>query len=326
METDDCMKEKLLSEMDDDLLDAEILALADGDTTEEASSPEMGSEFQEEYSEILRTGHNLRHRSMASSREESSYLAPWQRERLRQRNKRAGVTTRNDEDEKDISKGPMSLLSPTRAPPGEYSEDARAIVMLREAAEYLEQNAIPCTSPNCPATHPHGEGPYLFQGRVPDSELANVYFAPSIPPPSVVQAFNNLDALPSWQDLDMKDRFFNYHTAPCRPSKYLDKVGKLQCKSKNCGVEVQPHQKGAYLHGGLDGSLHLSRRLHHAFGISNPPPEVWDSAIRIQNGNATERDKERVDDFSAHHTRWDTGDARRAEMMSWQKERRSERP
>ena len=239
------------------------------------------------------------------------------KERLGRRVKRSGLTDRNDEYADDVPSGP---LSPTP------SEDARSVRLLLDAAKLLEQNVIPCTQPDCPVKHPHGERVYLFEGRVPNSELANVYFAPSRPPPSVVEAYNNLDGLPSWQDLDMKDRFFEYHTAPCRPSKHLDKVGKLRCKSEHCGVRLQPHQKGVYLHDGIDASLHMSRRLNHAFGISNPPPEVWQSAIQVQNGTGTELDEMRVDDFSVHHTRWDANDIRHYELSSWIKERRYQRP
>ena len=65
---------------------------------------------------------------------------------------------------------------------------------------------------------------------------------------------------------------------------------------------------------------------HHVFGISNPPPAVWDSLFRVQDGVATDRDHERVDDFNAHHVDFIPGDTRRPGLHIWQKERRKERP
>ncbi|KAL8838812.1 MAG: hypothetical protein Q9176_004885 [Flavoplaca citrina] len=298
-------------------VDENILELADGDTTEE-----------EDESDIIHAGPNLRVRQSATNNclENRPYLDPFREARARQRNQRSGVTMGNLEPENDVPSASSGPSTYTPAPLPETSQDAKSLAMFLDAAKLLEQNQIPCTSPDCPAPHPHMEGPYLFEGKVPNSELADVYFAPSIPPPAVVEAYNNIEKMPSLADLEIHDRFFAYHTVPCRPSRYLNKVGKSQCKSKNCGVDLQPHKTGAYLHDGYDASLHLSRRTCHVFGVSNPPPDIWDAAIRIQDGSATDRDLERVDDFSIHHSHFDVDDARRTELQSWQKERRSVRP
>lgn len=318
------------SATDNDLTDRDraIRASKGDDSTKKDVSPDKKPKVQDESSDIIRVGHNLRVRRSAidNAIENSPYLAPWHKEKLRRRNERSGVTMGKSEPESDVPGASTGPAVRTPTPPPETSEDARSLAMFLGAAKVLDQNVIPCTSPGCPVTHPHGEGPYLFEGKVPNSELANVYFSPSVPPPAVVKAFNAVDGMPSSKDLEMKDRFFEYHTAPCRPSKHLNKVWARQCKSKNCGVDLQPHKKGAYLHEGIDASLHQSRRSNHAFGISNPPPEVWESAFRVQDGNATDRDHERVNDFSAHHACFIKGDARRAELQSWQKERRNERP
>ncbi|KAL8733196.1 MAG: hypothetical protein Q9166_002213 [cf. Caloplaca sp. 2 TL-2023] len=332
-------------------LDAEILALAGGDTTEEEDlsegkgSPQANARFEGEHGVIIRTDHNLRHRSATGEimqtghdlrRREMTqafpYLASWQREQQQKRCQRTEGRLSMVEDNGETSGD--SASPPPQASRFLSPEKKEKFSKLIQAAIWVEQNDIPCTSPNCPVGHPHGEGLYRYEGEVPNSDLANVYFAPSIPPPAVVEAFNKINGRPSWQDLVIKDRFFDYHTVPCRPSKHLDKVGKLQCKSKNCGVESQPHQKGLYLDLGFDASLVTMRNTNHIFGISNPPPKVWDAAVRMKNGNGTERDHELVHDFSAHHTRWEDGDRIQwegglipaREFKKWQKEWKSQRP
>ncbi|KAL8685857.1 MAG: hypothetical protein Q9224_005642, partial [Gallowayella concinna] len=262
-------------------LDADILRLADPDATDDENStevvmsdsednaadgvsPQARTGFQEEYAELMRTGYNLRRRIAA---EESPYLASWQHEKERKRRERLEAASRIEKEEMEVSSvsmgGTTLIASPqisqtplTRVLPEsttqtastwENGQNEEAFTRLLRAAILREQNDIPCTSPNCPVTHPHGEGLYLYEGEVPNSGWAKVYFAPSIPPPAVVEAFNKIDGLPSWDDLNIKDRFFQYHTVPCRPSKHLNKVGKRPCTSQHCGVE-EPHQTGLYLH------------------------------------------------------------------------------
>ena len=287
-----------------------------------AGSQQKHQSYDDRYLSGRRSGNHVGHdprvqRSAINNViEESPYAGPWHQEQSRQRQERSGVT---------MGKAvPEAAYAPTQPP--KISDDVRSVAMLLDAAKVVDQNVIPCTSPDCPVTHPHGEGPYLFEGEVPNSELANRYFSPSVPPPAVVKAFNALDGMPSLKDLDMKDRFYEYHTVPCRPSKHLKRMFTRDCKSKNCGVDLQPHKQGVYLHDGKDASLHQARRSNHAFGISNPPPEIWAAAFRMQDGSATDRDRERVDDFSAHHVGFDKADGRQPELVSWRKERRSERP
>ncbi|KAI4237948.1 MAG: hypothetical protein LQ352_007905, partial [Teloschistes flavicans] len=123
------------------------------------------------------------------------------------------------------------------ADPNRQIEDGPSLLL--RAAALMERSTIRCTSSKCPITHPHGEGLYRHPFPVPNSELANLYFAPSIPPPHVVAAFNTAfkktTATPA-SCLDVKAAFFDHHTSPCRPSKHLVKVGKLHCKSQHCGL------------------------------------------------------------------------------------------
>ncbi|KAL8976069.1 MAG: hypothetical protein Q9205_007858, partial [Flavoplaca limonia] len=195
-------------------VDENILELADGDTTEE-----------EDESDIIHAGPNLRVRQSATNNclENRPYLDPFREARASQRNQRSGVTMGNLEPENDVPSASSGPSTYTPAPLPETSQDAKSLAMFLDAAKLLEQNQIPCTSPDCPAPHPHMEGPYLFEGKVPNSELADVYFAPSIPPPAVVEAYNNIEKMPSLADLEIHDRFFAYHTVPCRPSRYLNK-------------------------------------------------------------------------------------------------------
>ncbi|KAL8809022.1 MAG: hypothetical protein Q9200_003800 [Gallowayella weberi] len=326
------------------------IVMADAeDNTHEEVSPQAIAGIKEEYAELIRTGYNLRRRIPA---EESPYLASWQIEKQRKRRERLEAASRIEEDMEGLEGG---MSTSDGLPPARHSQTQQTEMVpesttpaasnwandqkeegfarLLQAAILRERNDIPCTSPNCPVTHPHGEGLYLYEGEVPNSALANAYFAPSIPPPAVVEAFNKLDGLPSWHDLNTKDRFFEYHTVPCRPSKHLGKVGKRQCKSQNCGVE-EPHMTGLYLNDDLDASLFMQRFTNHVFGISNPPQKVWDAARRIKNGKATERDHQLVHDFSAHHTRWEKdvslswegGSLDAKTFKAFQKEWRIQRP
>lgn len=225
-----------------------------------------------------------------------------------------------EDDEKTLGKlAKVSLAGPPPPAPG--------FQMLLDAAALLGTNDISCTSFGCPIKGPHPEGLYRYPGPVPNSDLANEYFAPSIPPPAVVEAFNRIAGRPSLNDLHVKDYFFDYHTLPCRPSKHLPKVWKVPCKSQRCGVQG-PHNKGAYLHDGLDASLGRAREVSFCFGISNPPPRVWEAALRIVDHTATAADNEHVDDFSAHHVRFDTekGSTNAKPFQEWQKERMAARP
>ncbi|KAI4185166.1 MAG: hypothetical protein LQ346_005964 [Caloplaca aetnensis] len=301
---------------------------------EQTQKPEIKTEIDEEYTELYRTGYNLRRRSTLDNGR-SPYLAPWQNERrsaTAQRRQSKPQIEKPDvdikledetEDDEDLSQRLASIPLAGSLRPG------HGFQMMLEAAAWFEANEIPCTSFGCPIQEPHGEGFYRYEGEVLNSELANQYFWPSVPPPAVVEAFNAIAGKPSWDDLKSKDRFFEFHTEPCRPSKHLSRVWKLPCKAAHCGMLDSYHNKGVYLHKGLDASLSLGRRVKHSFGISNPPPEIWAAAMRIEEGTATPNDQELVDDFSAHHVRFewrkDNAEALKA-FTAWQKQRKSERP
>ncbi|KAI4115949.1 MAG: hypothetical protein LQ338_007786 [Usnochroma carphineum] len=286
---------------------------------EDPMVPEIKKELSEDYTELLRTGHNLRRRDATDF---SPYLAPWQQERQRRQQSKADVKIQMEDETEDEPGTPKTLanIPLAEASPRPWYK----FEMLLQAAALLDAEEIRCTSFGCPITEPHGEGLYQYAGEVPNSDLANQFFAPSIPPPSVVEAFNSVLDRPTLNSLYMKDYFFEYHTAPCRPSKYLSKVWKTKCKSKHCGVQ-EPHNKGAYLHKGIDANRSLARRVDCCFGISNPPPTVWDAALRIVEGKGTGEDQELVDDFSAHHVRFDHGGENVAAFQRWQKQRMSER-
>ncbi|KAI4087783.1 MAG: hypothetical protein LQ344_006539 [Seirophora lacunosa] len=298
--------------------------------------------------------------------EESIYRAPWQNERKRKREQSQGkndqiekidhtqnekrrrqhstaenvqITKIIDDDNETEDEGESGTATPEKiaasvpraaAPASSSQQPAHGILLLLKAAALLGHNETPCTSPACPIFESHGSGLYRHPEPVPDSALANAYFAPSIPPPIVVAAFNAAaQDKPSLADLHTKDVFFAEHTAPCRPSKHLDKTWKLQCRSERCGVAqggVLPHKKGVYLHLGLDASPHLAAKVGWCFGVSNPPPEVWEAALRCKDGVDMEGDQELVDDFSAHHVRFAHGHSGVDAFTEWQKERMRERP
>ena len=302
--------------------DSDLSSAMDVDWPEQsAKGDRMKQEPGEDNSGIAKTRHNLRRRGATDI---SPYLAPWQQERkLRQLEKSITRVRTEDETEDEMDNSDrLAKVSLTQSPP--LSEDG--VSMILRAAILFEQNMIFCSSFGCPIQTPHGEGIYRHTEQVLDSELANSYFAPSLPPPCVVEAFNRIgNNMSSLDDLYIKDYFFDYHTAPCRPSKHLRKVGKQPCKSQICGCEEQPHSKGLYLHNGLDASYGFARRVNHLFGIANPPPQVWDAAFRVIDGIGDKIDYQLVDDFSAHHVRLEDGATGREQFMKWQKQRRTER-
>ncbi|KAL8926232.1 MAG: hypothetical protein Q9208_003135 [Pyrenodesmia sp. 3 TL-2023] len=324
------------SSSDSDLSEVMEVEWHERQTKEPETKATVKTEIGEEYTDLYRTGYNLRRRSTVDDGS-SLYLAPWQNERrLATARPRRSQSKRNvekpqvevkmedeTEDDENLSERLASIPFAGPLRPG------HGFQMILEAAALLEANEIPCTSIGCPIPEAHGEGLYRYEGEIPNSDLANQYFWPSAPPPTVVEAFNAVDGTPSWKDLSTKDRFFEFHTAPCRPSKHLSRVWKLPCKSAHCGMLGSQHNKGAYLHNGLDASLNLARRVNHCFGISNPPPEIWAAAIRIQDDVATSRDRELVDDFSAHHVRFEwrraNADALK-KFTAWQNQRKSDRP
>lgn len=255
-------------------------------------------------------GHDLR------QRQPTNYLAPWQKQSKKSTNV---IKIEEDETEDRLATIPVAK---SKSP----SSDRDGISMLLQAAVLVERRDIPCIAVGCPIKGPHSEGLFIHPEAVPNSTMANTFFAPSIPPPSVVQAFNNINGRPSWHDLDTKDHFFEYHTAPCRPSKHLSKVAKTSCTSNNCGVVGQPHKKGIFLQDGLDASINLSRRVKFIFGISNPPAEVWEAAIRYVDGVSNHVDDKLVDDFRAHHVRLEDGAPDKKEFYRWQQHGRAQRP
>ena len=65
------------------------------------------------------------------------------------------------------------------------------------------------------------------------------------------------------------------------------------------------HVKGPYFHEGKMPSHEMTTRTDHFFGVSNPPPHVWDSLLRMQSENGEEEldgDKELVEEFVENHT------------------------
>ncbi|KAL8671316.1 MAG: hypothetical protein Q9168_004177 [Polycauliona sp. 1 TL-2023] len=298
-----------------------LLTPGAGDETEDEGPPKKKLKAR---TEVIRgTDYNLRPRSAYSSRADSPFLAPWQRTRLQNRQARSGMVKR-------VSKVPVAPNAPVIKAPTSSGDDSaharRRIGMALPLARVLHLTDVPCTSPECPIKGPHGEGPYLYPVEVPNSDLANVHFAPSIPPPAVVNAFNS--DRPGSEGEDIQRAFHKHHVAPCKPSKHLGgAVGTLACTSEICGVE-EPHKKGAYLHEGLDPSISQMRRSDYAFGISNPPPEIWEAWFRIMDNTGTEYDAERFSDFSAHHAHF-TADEKSAEDLAefriWQEEWKSQR-
>ncbi|KAL8947269.1 MAG: hypothetical protein Q9222_006428 [Ikaeria aurantiellina] len=274
-------------------------------------------EIDAEFARIVAVDFGLRNRP---SQDRSPHVPPQQRRarKEKQRKRRANRTTQNKRSGAQPQEAAAVSGSGTH-------EDGISLIL--RAATLLERNEIPCSMPDCPVTQPHGEGYYRHPEEVPDSALANAAFAPSIPPPSVVRAFNNLTTLPSFDDIRLKQKFFDYHTLPCRPSKHLHKLSTTtQCTSRNCGVNVHPHHEGLYLHDGLDASLSLARYVHYVFGISNPPADIWAAAIKKENGDASEREIELVDDFSAHHVVFEDGAMRGDGFKAWQEARKAQRP
>lgn len=305
---------------------SELSSVMEVEWPEKATKPEFQKESasniqqepKQEYAELMRTGHNLR------QRQAKTYLAPWQIEQQRKRSEKSKVVIKIEDESDDqtgkakqLAESPLARTSPS-------SDDG--ISMLLQAAVLLERSDIPCNAFGCPIKEPHSEGLYLHPQAVPNSSMANAFFAPSIPPPSVVEAFNNITGRPSLRDLHTKDYFFDYHTAPCRPSKHLSKVAKTVCRSNNCGVVGQPHKKGIFLQDGLDPSYNLARRVNHMFGISNPPAKVWDAGIRYVDGVGNLDDYELVEDFRAHHVRLADNATNRKEFYRWQQHRRADRP
>lgn len=324
------------SDSDSDLSEVMEVEWPEGQTKKPEMKAAIKAEIGEEYTELYRTGYNLRRRSTADDGS-SPYLAPWQNERrlatTRTRRPRSKRNVEEPEVEikmEDETEDDESFLERLDSIPlAEPCRPGHGFQLILEAAALLEANEIPCTSIGCPIQEAHGEGLYRYEGKVPNSDLANQYFWPSVPPPAVVEAFNAIDGKPSWNELNTKDRFFEFHTAPCRPSKHLSRVWKLSCKSAHCGMLDSPHKKGAYLHNGLDASLSLARRVKHCFGISNPPPEIWAAAIRIEDGVASLSDQTLVDDFSAHHVRfeWTKNNADALKnFTAWQNQRKDDRP
>ena len=147
--------------------DRAILALAGDDSMDEFQrierwhqgiSSNKESKRQNEDSDRVIAGDNRRVRQSVTygAVYEQPYSAPTYKGKQR-RSKHSKIPGEEAEYEHDVpraSAGPVSR-TPTQLP--EASLDVKNLNMLAEAARLAEQNNIPCTSPNCPVDHPHGE-------------------------------------------------------------------------------------------------------------------------------------------------------------------------
>ncbi|MCJ1423855.1 hypothetical protein MMC29_001740 [Sticta canariensis] len=71
-----------------------------------------------------------------------------------------------------------------------------------------------------------------------------------------------------------------------------------RCTSPSCPVPPTiPHERGIYLH---DGEFNGELR-EYPFGLSNPPPAVWQMVHRLEAGTGQPGDQEAVDSFTRNH-------------------------
>ena len=69
------------------------------------------------------------------------------------------------------------------------------------------------------------------------------------------------------------------------------------CTSPSCPVGTIRHESGLYLH---DGKINEEVQ-DYPFGLSNPPPAVWQMVHRLEAGTEQPGDQESVDSFTRNH-------------------------
>lgn len=76
---------------------------------------------------------------------------------------------------------------------------------------------------------------------------------------------------------------------------------KARCTSGDCPFQDIEHNIGRYFHNGEDASINKEFFISQFFNHTVPPPDVVEAWIRMNNGRASQDDRDQVRQYQKHH-------------------------
>ena len=160
-----------------------------------------------------------------------------------------------------------------------------------------------CISHFCPISFSHDRGLYLHPFRVALKAESRRIFAPSVPSPDILAAYERCITLDGTRtDLEMWVAFHEVHVEPLLGDTNAVWVAPLPTRQRNDDFSFGEEGRSAGAE--ADGKAESWR---HPFGVRNPPDEVWEAHKRIVQGTGALKDQMLVDEFAVKNAYYGTG-------------------
>ena len=156
-----------------------------------------------------------------------------------------------------------------------------------------------CISHFCPISFAHDRGLYLYPCRVALRAESRRIFAPSVPSPDVLAAYERCITFDgTGSDVEMWVAFHELHVEPLLGDTDAVWVAPLPMRQRN----------DEFNFGEDAGSGRAeAESCRHPFGLLNPPDEVWEAHRRIVLGAEVLEDQMLVDEFAVKNAYHGTG-------------------
>ena len=167
----------------------------------------------------------------------------------------------------------------------------------------LAESSQRCISHFCPISFPHDRGLYLYPFRVALKAESRRIFAPSVPSPDILAAYERCITLDGTStDLEMWVAFHEVHVEPLLRDTNAVWVAPLPTRQRNDDFNFGEDGRSARVE--ADSKAESCR---HPFGVLNPPDEVWEAHRRIALGAGILKDQMLVDEFAVENAYFGTG-------------------
>ncbi|KAM0797449.1 hypothetical protein BDR22DRAFT_892301 [Usnea florida] len=162
-----------------------------------------------------------------------------------------------------------------------------------------------CISHLCPISFPHDRGLYLYPSPVALKAESRRIFAPSVPSPDILAAYERCITLDGTRtDLEMWVAFHEVHVEPLLGDINAVWIAPLPTIQRNDDIDFGEDEDGGSTRAEADGKAESCR---HPFGVLNPPDEVWEAHRRIVLGAGVVKDQTLVDEFAVKNAYYGTG-------------------
>ena len=160
-----------------------------------------------------------------------------------------------------------------------------------------------CISHFCPISFPHDRGLYLYPCRVASRAESRRIFAPSVPSPDVLAAYERCITFDGTRtDVEMWVAFHELHVEPLLGDTDAVWVAPLPTRQRNDDFNFGEDAGSGRVE--ADGEAESCR---HPFGLLNPPDEVWEAHRRIVLGAGVLEDQMLVGEFAVKNAYYGTG-------------------